>query len=196
MRSALALVTLLVVLAACSRREPVAYEASPRDASPAPSSVVDAAAADLPPPPREVEAKGTVRFVLQHVEAVCIVGLGANGKGHFTVGTDLLLETDDESGAKPSREHVFCPNKLSDGGATTPRLDIWRNCRRDPTCKIVNTDGGGDSVEVVCGKDHVSLDTASGKTILRGPSGQRELAPTRMKVAPPKSERRNAMVDC
>ncbi len=205
MRFALPSVALLVLFAGCSRREPsVTHDPRAHDASPQSDGAADSAApvdhatvdAMVAPPPLAVEAKGTVALVLQHVEAVCIAGVGANGKQHFTVGTDLLLERSDDSGAKPSREHVFCPKQLADGRPATPRLDIWRNCRRDQTCKVVSTDAGDGPVEIVCGKDHVTLETTSGRTILRGPFGERELAPTPMKVAPPKRERRDAMVDC
>lgn len=209
MRLALQSVALLVLFAACSRRQPTATDGSrPHDATPAASAPSDGAAASAvpvdhaavdaaaPPPPLAVEAKGMVGLVLQHVEAVCIAGVGANGKAHFTVGTDLLLETLDESGAKPSREHVFCPKQLADGGPEAPRLDIWRNCRRDQTCTVVSTDAGDGPVEIVCGKDRVTLETTSGRTILRGPFGEREIAPAPMKVAPPKRERRDALVDC
>jgi len=205
MRLALPSVAMLVLFAGCSRREPSATNGSPpHDASPAASALADSATsvghaavdATVAPPPLAVEAKGTVGLVLQHVEAVCIAGVGANGKAHFTVGTDLLLETADDSGAKPSREHVFCPKQLADGGPATPHLDIWRNCRRDQTCKVVSTDAGDGPVEIVCGKDRVMLETRSGRTILRGPFGEREIAPAPMKVAPPKRERRDAMGDC
>ncbi|MCW5832450.1 MAG: hypothetical protein KIS78_08430, partial [Labilithrix sp.] len=139
---------------------------------------------------------GTARLVLQHVEAVCTAGVAANGKGHFTVGVDLLLETSDDSGAKPTREHVFCPERHADGGPATARLGIWRNCRRDAACTVVSPDASDGPVEVVCGKDHVVLDAASGRTILRGPFGERVIAPAPMKIAPPKRERRDAAVDC
>jgi hypothetical protein len=60
----------------------------------------------------------------------------------------------------------------------------------------VSADAGADRVEVECGKDHVTLESVSGRTILRGPFGERELAPVPMKIAPVKRENRDAMVDC
>jgi hypothetical protein len=135
-------------------------------------------------------------LIIQHVEAVCIVGVGANGKGHFSVGTDLLVETSDHGHGTPLRDFVFCPKRLADGGTAKPRLDTWQNCKAYPTCKVVDGAGGTDRVEVLCGAERVTLESASGRTLLRGSFGEREIAPAPMKIAPPRKENRNAMVDC
>ncbi|MBS2019226.1 MAG: hypothetical protein JST00_40560 [Deltaproteobacteria bacterium] len=139
--------------------------------------------------------------MLQHVEAVCAVGDSANGLGHFTVGKDVLVETsfDPSPKAKPTREHVFCPKTLPDGGSTKPQLGIWENCRRAMVCKVVADpgDGGADAhAEIECGADRAILEVVGGRTILRGSFGERELAPHPMKIEPVKRERRNAAVDC
>lgn len=128
-----------------------------------------------------------------------MVGVGASGTGHFAIGKDVLIETTTASDAKPAREHVFCPKTLPDGGTAKPQLGIWQNCRQTPVCKIVADPGDGGAVgraEIECGKDRAILEVVGGKTILRGPAGEREIAPHPMTIEPVKRERRDAHVDC
>lgn len=128
-----------------------------------------------------------------------MVGEGANGMGHFAIGKDVLVETAFASEAKPTREHVFCPKTLPDGGTAKPQLGIWQNCRQTPVCKVVADPGDGgviDREEIECGKDRAILEVVGGKTILRGSAGEREIAPHPMKIEPVKRERRDAHVDC
>ena len=145
------------------------------------------------------EPRGLVRFVIQRVEAVCMIG---DGPGHmearrFKVGTDLLLETrlDDDEKAKPERDYVFCPQRDADGKPTGIPLNTWRNCRAYSACTVVDADAG-DRVEVRCGKDTVSIEIFEGRTIVRGSFGTRQLAPYPLHIALPKRETRAAAVDC
>jgi hypothetical protein len=180
---------------ACSRTEtprPAPIDAAPAEAAPAPVVVVDAA----PPPPPAEPPRGTARLVIQHVEARCYLGPGDEHR--FTVGYDLLLETKDDAvdAGEPERDHVFCSKHLADGGTTKPRLGIWRNCREDKkTCAIVS-EAGSDPTEVQCGKDTVTLELKDGKTILRGPFGERMVAPHPMTIGAPVRIKRIAEVDC
>lgn len=82
---------------------------------------------------------------------------------------------------------------LADGGETKPRLGIWRNCRRDPSCKPVTDDPECSVLQ--CGADTVTLEVLDGRTILRGSFGERIVGPA-MKVERMKRERRDAAVDC
>lgn len=119
-----------------------------------------------------------------------MVAVGQPPQG-FKVGVDLLLETSlDEDGGAGTREHVFCPKTLADGGKVKPRLGIWENCRRDAAC-VVENDG-----KVECGKDTVELVIEDGKTLLRGAFGERVVAPHPMRILPVVKVRREAHVDC
>lgn len=195
---------LLVLLAACSPRPPAGgpSQSEANAGAPAAGAKAEAAApiASAPvasaTPPAPAEPKGSVRFVVQHVEAMCAAGVGANGKGHFTVGTDLLVEMLDEGAEKPRRDFVFCPKPPPGGDGRKPALSIWQNCKSYPSCKVVSPEGTPEHVEVQCGNDQITLETKDGRTLLRGPFGERELGPGPMHIAPTKKERRNAMVDC
>jgi hypothetical protein len=219
-RSARAMVLALVLAGvgafACAKRsEHVVTDGSaqarPSDSAAVPSSAQAVAApmaapsaSGLPPTPdASMRLEGTVGFVLQHVEARCIVGTGANGRGHFAVGTDLIVETrapgDDDPKTKPARDLVFCSKSLADGGIqkAPPPLGTWRNCRQDPTCTESAATKTDRHLEIRCGKDTVVLEvTDDGRTILRGRFGERLLAPHPMKIVPTKKENRDAMVDC
>jgi hypothetical protein len=193
--------SLLLLLAACSPRQPAGGPSQPEGnkGAPAASAKVEAAepvaSAPLTPPP-PAEPKGSVRFVVQHVEAMCAAGVGANGKGHFTVGTDLLVEMLDEGAEKPRRDFVFCPKPPPGGDGPKPALSMWQNCKSYPSCKVVSPESTPEHVEVQCGNEQITLETKDGRTLLRGPFGERALGPGPMHVAPTKKERRNAMVDC
>ncbi len=145
-------------------------------------------------------ATGTVRLVVQHVEATCMVAPGEPPRS-FKVGVDLLVEMAlGEDGGAGTREHVFCPKALADGGKAKPRLDMWENCRRDAAC-VITRDGGVDAngtgpIAVTCGKDAVELVVEDGKTLLRGSFGERVVAPHPMRLLPVVKVRREAYVDC
>jgi hypothetical protein len=133
---------------------------------------------------------------VQRVQSVCSFGVGASGTTRSFLGNDVLLELRDGTSAKPTRDYVFCPKQSEDGGKATVTLNTWRMCRAYPTCKVVSADAGADRVELECGKDHVTLESVSGRTLLRGTFGEREVAPFPMTIAPVKREGRDAMVDC
>ena len=188
----------LLLLAACTRREP----APPGPALAPP--VVSLAPAVLPPPsaaplpvaalaPAPAPPKGTATLVLQRVESVCIVGVGALIPGTIPVGTDLLIETSEGDDVKPARDFVSCPKQTAD--RKPPKLGVCRTCRAYGACKIVSPVGAGRS-EVQCGKDHIVLEVSAGRTMLRGPFGEREVAPYPMKVLPPRKDFRRCDITC
>ena len=114
----------------------------------------------------------------------------------FDEGDDVILETaSDNDAGKPDRDHVFCSKHLPDGGATQPRLGPLRNCRQNTSC-TEGTEAGVDRVEVQCGKEHVELAVVDGRTILRGPFGERLVAPHPMTIRATVREQRIAEVDC
>ena len=189
----------LLAASACARREP------PPQATPAPPPVVSLAPAAVAPsdaaapspvavaPPAPAAPKGTATFVMQRIESVCIAGVGALVPGTIPVGTDLLVETSDGESGKPAREFASCPK--GEGG-TAPKLGMCRACKTYGACKVLTTDAAADRVEVQCGKDHVVLEVNGGRTMLRGPFGEREIAPFPMKLAPPKKDVRRCDVTC
>jgi len=186
----------LLLLGACTRREPAPTSPAPPLVSLAPAVGPPPSAAPLPvaapapaPPP-----KGTATLVLQRVESVCIIGVGALSPGTIPVGTDLLVETSDGADAKPARDFVSCPKQSADG--KPPKLGVCRTCRAYGACKVVSPEGSGDRVEVQCGKDHVVLEVSAGRTMLRGPFGEREIAPYPMKVLPPRKDFRRCDITC
>lgn len=132
--------------------------------------------------------------MLQRVEAVCIIGVGALSPGTIPVGTDLLIDTSEGDGAKPVRDFASCPKQSADG--KPPKLGVCRTCRAYTACKVVSPEGSGDRVEVQCGKDHVVLEVSAGRTILRGPFGEREIAPYPMKLLPPRKDFRRCDITC
>jgi hypothetical protein len=171
---------------------------STRESDDAGGSARDAAVARVE---AAVETVGTVRLLLQHVEATC-GGMPGEAARSFPIGVDLLVETSlREDGGAPAREHVFCPKApLPDGGKGKPRLATWENCRQDASCVVTN-DGGASApgtgpVSVTCGKDGVDLVVEDGKTILRGSFGTRVVAPHPMRILPVVKARRLAYVDC
>lgn len=194
------------VLAACSRRE------SPRGSGPATGTEARArapaveSAGHVPEAPsasataRAPVARGSIGLVLQRVDAVC--GLPPPGHpGRFYVGTDVLIEEHDAEhpgGKRAARGFAFCPTRAPDGGAVKPLLNTWRICRAYPSCQVVSSDGGPQSerAEVRCGKVRVILEVTGGQTVLRGPFGERVLAPYPMRVEPIKRQKRDAAVDC
>jgi hypothetical protein len=161
-------------------------------ASSPPSASANVIAMAVPP----LEPKGSVGFVVQRVEAVCMVGMGANGTRRFSVGTDLLLEVRADTDHKPQREFVFCPKRGADDTAANLNLNTWRMCRAYAGCNLVSSEASAERIELQCGKDHVSLETKAGHTVLEGPFGERELAPFPLRLAPTKREKREAIVDC
>jgi hypothetical protein len=186
----------LLLVGACARREPPPAASPPPVVSLAPA--VSAPPPATPPPssapPPAPAPKGTATLVLQRVESVCIVGVGALSPGTIPVGTDLLIETSEGDDGKPARDFVSCPKQAADG--KPPKLGVCRTCRAYGACKVISLEGGADRVEVQCGKDHVVLEVSGGRTMLRGPSGEREIAPYPMKLLPPRKDFRRCDITC
>ena len=183
----------LLAATACARREPppnatlapppppvasLAPAVSPPHAAPAPAPVA---------PPAPAALKGTATLVMQRVESVCIAGVG------LLVPRTILVETSDAEASKPAREFASCP-KAADGAA--PKLGMCRTCKTYGACKALVPEGGADRVEVQCGKDHIVLEVSGGRTLLRGPFGEREIAPFPMKLTPPRKDFRRCDVTC
>lgn len=211
MRGQRVLLLLLLLLLSCLRgsrakRAPLGTVAPQR--LPAREVRAGLASVPLPAPPadstrspaasaaRPREPKGRVNFVVQRVSGVCGAGLDPSATRHFSVGTDLLIETQSDTGEKPKREFVFCPERATDGSRARVSLNTWRMCRAYAGCKPASADGEQARIELQCGKDHISLENVAGHTVLRGPFGDREVAPFPMQIAPPKYESRDAWVDC
>lgn len=194
-----------VALTACSRSGPptserhdtgpirdaaVAALASGPTAASAPTPAVTAAPAA---PPAPVAPRGSATLIVQRVDTQCYI----DGKIHESfLGHDVLLDLVGEDGKKLPKDYALCPRVLPDGGAVKVSLNTWEMCRSFPTCKIVSPDAGDGASSIQCGKDSVSLEVKDGRTILRGPSGEREVAPFPMKLTPPKRTVRKAFVDC
>ena len=98
----------------------------------------------------------------------------------------MLVEITEEGAKKPEKLYAFCP-KPEKG---KPRLQTWENCSAFSSCKV------SDETAADCGKEHVFIDTSTGKTILHGSFGEREIAPHPMKILPTKKAHRDANVDC
>ncbi len=158
----------------------------------------DAALDASPPTPPTAsaapKASGTATLVVQRVDSQCMVEPGETHSSFL--GHDVLIETTGED-QKVSKAYAFCPSKALDGGKQKPTLDMFEMCRSFPKCRVVSDDSGAtDKVVVECGKERLILESDGTKTILRGSFGEREVLPFPTRIAPARTTKRIAHVDC
>jgi hypothetical protein len=146
-------------------------------------------AASAPP-----KASGSATLIVQRVDSHCMVEPGETHTAFL--GHDVLIETTGED-QKVSKAYAFCPAKSLDGGEQKPTVDMWEMCRSFPKCRVVSDDSGAtDKVVVECGKERLTLESDGTRTILRGSFGEREVLPFPTRIAPARTTKRIAHVDC
>jgi hypothetical protein len=168
------------------------------DAGSAVLGSVDAALEASPPPPPTASAlpkpSGSATLIVQRVDSHCMAEPGETQTA--VLGHDVLIETTSED-HKVSKAYAFCPATAPDGGKQKPAVDMWEMCRSFPKCRVVSDDSGAtDKVVVECGKERVTLESDGTRTILRGSFGEREVLPFPTRIAPAKTTKRIALIDC
>jgi len=170
----------LLVLAACENRPP---QGSP-DTGPSSTALAVAASAragaiDAAPsaslPSEEATRTGTAGLVIYQVEVeTCEVA-----KNY-----DVAVETSDaDAGKKPM--FVFCRNGIP---ATT--AGGFKVCKFHTRCEQVREGVGSNQARVRCDKKEVTLEVAGGRTVVRGPLGEWQVADHPMQIAPVRVEKR------